>query len=138
MRILLVSEFSGDESVYTYASSFAKSFDKGGHEVTTFNCKKNYLPVFGKMIYSIPYRLRFLSDYICNRNLKRVAAVYKPDTIFFLKADNISSNTIQFLKNSTGAHLINFYPDNPFVFWNGNSNSNVLNSLQYYDLFLTW
>ena len=32
----------------------------------------------------------------------------------------------------------NFYPDNPFVFWNGNSNSDVLNSLPLYDCFLIW
>lgn len=35
-------------------------------------------------------------------------------------------------------YIVNFYPDNPFVFWNGNSNKNILNSLPYYDCFLIW
>jgi spore maturation protein CgeB len=34
--------------------------------------------------------------------------------------------------------LVNFYPDNPFVFWNGNSNTNVLRALPFYDYFLIW
>ncbi|MBD3272726.1 glycosyltransferase, partial [Candidatus Dependentiae bacterium] len=51
--------------------------------------------------------------------------------------ENIYSKTIKQLKKCN-YFLINFYPDNPFVFWNGNSNKEVLNSLPYYDYFLSW
>ncbi len=34
--------------------------------------------------------------------------------------------------------LVNFYPDSPFSFHNGNSNSNVLLSLPLYDRFAIW
>jgi spore maturation protein CgeB len=58
--------------------------------------------------------------------------------VFFLKSETISGKTIRYLKANSGAILINFYPDNPFTFWNGNSNSNILNSLPYFDYFLIW
>ncbi len=34
--------------------------------------------------------------------------------------------------------IINFYPDNPFAVWNGNSTQHVLASLPLYDHFLIW
>jgi len=58
--------------------------------------------------------------------------------VFFVKAENIYSRTIKKIKDKFKVLITNFYPDNPFVFWNGNSNSNVLNSLTFYDCFLIW
>ncbi len=70
--------------------------------------------------------------------LKKVIKKNNPDLIFFIKAENITYKTITRIKQNTTCKLINFYPDNPFSFWNGNSNSNVLLSLPFYDHFLIW
>ena len=118
-KILLVGHFSDSPHVYTYATSFLKVLIKLGYEVKTFNYRR---------------KIPFLLDY----SLKLLCKNFNPDLIFFVKAEKISWQTIRFLKNNSSATLANFYPDNPFVFWNSNSNSDVLHSLPFIDYFLIW
>lgn len=130
--ILLVGAVSSNPAQYTYAPSFAKALQKLGNTVVTFNNKKKLLPF-------IISRLARLNTYLMNKQLLRVVKKLKPHAIFLIKADNIFSSTLRAIKKiDTTVQLINFYPDNPFVFWNGNSNANVLESLPCYDHFLIW
>ncbi|KKQ32650.1 MAG: hypothetical protein US49_C0006G0101 [candidate division TM6 bacterium GW2011_GWF2_37_49] len=118
-KILLIGHFSDSPHVYTYATSFLKVLLKLGHDVKTFDYRR---------------KAPFLLDY----SLKRLSKKFNPDLIFFVKAEKISWHTVRFLKNNSPAILVNFYPDNPFVFWNSNSNSDVLHSLPFIDYFLIW
>lgn len=99
--------------------------------VEKFNYKNSRFnrPIFGK--------------YLLNYLLLRTVKSFEPDLIFMLKAENISPQTLNKIKRNRikqnkDIKIINFYPDNPFTFWNGNSNANVLLSLPFYDLFLIW
>lgn len=125
-KILLVGNFNNNPKIYTYASSFLKAFQKLDYTVEQFNYKdsKFNIPLIGK--------------HLLNYSLLKSVEKFKPDLIFVLKADNISHKTLRRIKKNKNIILINFYPDNPFVFWNGNSNANVLMSLPIYDLFLIW
>lgn len=136
-RILVVGEFNSNPKVYTYATSFYNSFKKLGHETFQFNCKQNCLKVLGQTHYHLPGVLQKINNYLINYLLIKKVKTIIPDLIFFLKAENIYSKTIQKIKNNKNL-VVNFYPDNPFVTWNGNSNLNVLNSLPFYDCFLIW
>lgn len=118
-KIVLVGHFSNSPHIYTYASSFFKVLLKLGYDVKRFDYRK---------------RVPFLLDY----SLKRLCKNFEPDLIFFVKAEKISWRTFRYLKKNSTAILVNFYPDNPFVFWNANSNANVLHSLPYLDYFLIW
>lgn len=123
-KILLIG-FFGDGSNYFYANSFKKVLNE-----------------FGFNVECVDYRDRFIknniiNNFIINKKVLFKASKFKPDLVFFIKSESIYSKTIYKLKQM-GSKVINFYPDNPFVFWNGNSNSNVLNSLPYYDCFLSW
>lgn len=118
-KILLVGHFSDSPNIYTYATSFYRILLKLGYDVKIFDYRKK-----------MPFLLNF--------SLKRVHKNFDPDLIFFVKAEKISWRTIRFLKQNSNAILVNFYPDNPFVFWNGNSNSDVLCALPYLDYFLIW
>jgi spore maturation protein CgeB len=118
-KILLVGFFSEKSDFCTYATSFHSALCQLGYDVKKFDYRR---------------RCRFLLDFL----LKSECARYKPDLIFFIKAEKIYWKTIRYLKNKSGAIIINFYPDNPFTFWNGNSNANVLNSLSFFDFFLIW
>ena len=130
--ILLVGAVSSNPAQYTYAPSFARALQKLGNTVVLFNNKKKLLP------FSIN-RLTRLNNYLINKQLLSTVKKLKPQIIFLLKADNIFSSTLRAIKKTDPTvRLINFYPDNPFVFWNGNSNTNVLESLPYYDDFLIW
>lgn len=114
-KILIIGFFSKEK--YTYATSFYNNFKKLGYEVDLFD-----------------YRKSFLINYLLIKKIKK----FKPDLIFFVKAETIYPKTLKYIKNNFNSLLVNFYPDNPFNFWTGNSNSNVLNTLVYYDYFLIW
>ncbi|MFC1854314.1 glycosyltransferase [Candidatus Dependentiae bacterium] len=138
-KILLVSEFSQDaSSPYTYATSFARSMRKLGCDVKRFNCKKSFLPYFTGSSRSFCRGIRQVNDALMNRELRRVFKQFLPDVVFLLKGENVSFRTLRWMKRRFECKLMNFYPDSPFVFWNANSNSNILLSLPYYDRFAIW
>ncbi|MBD3231368.1 glycosyltransferase [Candidatus Dependentiae bacterium] len=125
-KVLVVGSFNSNPEIYTYAISFYKSFKKLGYEVERFNYRKKFVSI------------KKLNDFVCNTFLERKVAQFYPDLIFFIKSENIFASTIRRIKNNFNAVLVNFYPDNPFILWNGNSTSNILLSLPIYDCFLTW
>src|SRR3990170_4493091 len=137
-KILLVSKFSHDPQVYTYASSFGRSFELLGYHVEIFNCKKNFLRLAGKNHDTLHPMLKRINNRLINYKLIQTIKAFMPDLIFFVKAENITYKTMRTIKEKSKALLINFYPDNPFVFWNGNSNQHILMSLPLYDYFLIW
>ncbi|MFH0898412.1 MAG: glycosyltransferase [bacterium] len=137
-KILLVSKFTQDKQTYTYASSFYHALQNLGHRVIPFNCKQSFLPVTGFDHDGLPYTLKVINNVLINNALKRLVALFRPDIIFLIKGENISHKTIRVIKSVSNCFIMNFYPDNPFVFWNGNSNKNVLLSLPVYDVFLSW
>lgn len=122
-KILLVGYFSDQSDLCTYATSFYNTLSRLGYEVERLDYRKNY---------------KYLNNYFIDSALKKRCRQFKPDVIFFLKAETIAWKTIRYLKQNLSAVIINFYPDNPFTFWNGNSNSDVLNALPYIDHFLIW
>lgn len=125
-KILLVGAFATSPSVYTYTDSFYNALLSLGYHVEKFNNRARFFP------------LEYLNQKICNRTLIKKVAAYKPDLVFLLKAENIFASTIQIIKDRYGCKLINFYTDNPFTVWNGNSNTHVLQSLPLYDCFMSW
>lgn len=124
-KILVVGKFSLNSNIYTYASSFYKTFLKLGYEVEKFNLIQRFSN-------------KRLSNFLFNYLLQKKVAKFKPDLVFLIKAENIYFKTLKNIKTKFNTLLVNFYPDNPFVFWNGNSNSDVLKSLPLYDCFLIW
>ena len=130
-KVLLVGNFSNNPKIYTYASSFFKAMQNLGLVVEKFNYKNSR---FNNPIVKNIFGARLLKY-----SLLRTVKSFKPDLIFMLKADNIETKTlINIKKYDKNIKIINFYPDNPFTFWNGNSNANILLSLPVYDLFLIW
>jgi len=137
-KVLVVGEFNPDPKIYTYASSFCRGFKKLGYEVFNFNCKENFLKFGGPMHYYLPGLAQKINNKLVNFKFLAKVKEINPDLFFMIKSENISYEIIKKLKSSLKTLLVNFYPDNPFVLLNGNSNSNVLNSLSFYDCFLIW
>jgi spore maturation protein CgeB len=130
-KILLVGEFSPGAAAWSYSNVFKEL----GHELEMFDVKTSMHDAFsGK----IGYGARVAGDYFLNQRLRRVVLRLRPDLVFLAKAENISHKTLRSIKQACNPVLINFYPDNPFVFWNGNSSAHVLRSLPLYDYFLIW
>jgi spore maturation protein CgeB len=122
-NILLVGAFSPNPSIYTYASSFYNALQQLGYNVTPYNYR---------------YNLFSWNNYLNNQYLITTVQKAKPDLIFLIKAETITAKTLDYIKKTYGSTIVNFYPDNPFVLWNGNSNAEVLKSLPLYDCFLSW
>lgn len=127
-KILLVGAFSDNPAVYTYASSFNTALQKLGYHVTSFNYRNKI----------VPWPLAIFNHIAINKALIKKATAIKPDLVFLVKAENITAATVTFIKKNVCSSIINFYPDNPFVLWNGNSNQQVLTSLPAYSCFLSW
>ncbi len=138
-KVFLISEFSGDEGSYTYASSFASSMRKLECDVKRFNCKRSFLPCVNGTSQRFFRGVKQVNDAFMNRELRRQFKDFLPDVVFLLKAENVSFKTLRWIKRrAPECKLMNFYPDSPFVFWNGNSNANVLLSFPLYDRFAIW
>ena len=130
--VMLVGMFSKNDDQYTYASSFARTFYTLGHRVITFNNRYQFLPWF-------PVRFtNWLNNYLINQSLLKQIKKYRPDLLFLIKGENIFPSTLKIIKAQYNPIIINFYPDNPFVVWNGNSTQHLLASLPVYDHFLIW
>jgi hypothetical protein len=128
-KILLVGHFGEDPKLYTYASSFYTALQKLGLSVIKFEYRRKY---FGRT-YS-----GFINTLLMNMALKKEAKKVGADCVLVIKGENILPKTLLWLQEKLHAKLFNFYPDNPFTLWNGNSNIHVLNSLPIYDRVLIW
>lgn len=124
-KILLVGFFYKKKDKYAYAQSFYTNLLKLGYVVEIFNTSLNVFPLL-KINY-------LLINILFYKKIKQ----FNPDLIFLIKAENIDYRVINHISKK-GYLTVNFYPDNPFVFWNGNSNKNILNSLPSYNYFLSW
>jgi spore maturation protein CgeB len=124
-NILLIGAFSTRQ--YTYASSFHRVITEMEYDVQAFDYRRKFV------------ELRSLNISLMNYRLKKTVRTFKPDLVFIIKGETIRAKTLHWIKStSPKTILINFYPDNPFVLWNGNSNQEVLISLPCYDYFLSW
>jgi len=143
MKILLVTE-SWDmstgpyESLYPYYRQILLNL---GHEVEVVDNKKNYLPIGGQTMWDYSpffHRLRWprWNNYIVNHRLRQIALNYQPDLILLTKCENISSETIAWLKQHTHAVIFNWNHDNPF--WADNTSLDLLRSISLYDGFGIW
>jgi spore maturation protein CgeB len=75
---------------------------------------------------------------IINSDLKKKVNEFGPDIIWVFKGMEIMPETLKWAK-SRGIKLVNYNPDNPFIFTGkGSGNMNVVNSIPLYDLHFTY
>ncbi len=129
-KILLVGERSLDPQVYAYADSLRRVFADLGYEVMHFNNKPAGAYIASRLKKKIV-------DMWVNFRLIMQARKFSPNVIFVVKGENLWPATLSFL-GRMGVQLINFYPDNPFLVSNGNSNANVLHALPIYHVCAIW
>lgn len=73
-----------------------------------------------------------------NKELIELVGESKPDVVWFFKGMETYPETLKLIK-SQNIFLVNYNPDNPFVFTGkGSGNSNITNSVVLYDLHFTY
>ncbi|MBM3894431.1 glycosyltransferase [Candidatus Dependentiae bacterium] len=137
-KILIVGERSTSLSGYAYADSFVEILQNYGYQVRSFDCTR-VETAFGVLSR---FRLNRISasifSYLINQRFEELCTSFEPDFCFVLKGDTILPKTLSRLKKRLKTRFILFYPDNPFLFTNGNSNPGVVESLALYDVVLSW
>lgn len=139
-KLLLVGEFSQNIGMYCYADSFFQIISHFEEfECERFNNKYNYfLWLPSSLSNRVCWIVSFFNNFLANLLLVFKLCVLRPDTVFFIKAENISYRVTRWCKKFFGCRVVIFYPDSPFAFYLGNSNSNVLRALEYTDIFFYW
>ncbi|MHB1843361.1 MAG: CgeB family protein [Deltaproteobacteria bacterium] len=109
-KVLLVGDFGPGQ----LARSYERGFQQSGAEVVRF-------PLGGKeRLFGLP--LNRLTRPLLQREIQQrraealiaTATQAKPDLIFILKGEWLTSDALRELRSRTSAALANFYPDDPF------------------------
>jgi glycosyltransferase involved in cell wall biosynthesis len=137
-KILVVGERSVSPDGYAYADSFVEILQAQGHEVQGFDCTKAQT-FFGELSrFRLNRFSRIVFERSVNRQFVQKCLQFKPDVCLVLKGDTLNYSAIARVKSLLKTRFILFYPDNPFLFGNGNSNAQVVASLPLYDVVLSW
>lgn len=115
-------------------------------ELEALNCRiSSYLPASEWTLLPWPIAERAVNRLapgikwrITNRQLLTSAEGLSPDVVWLFKGMDIYPRTLRRLRES-GAKLVNYNADHPFDFFSrGSGNDNVANSVNEYDLYLTY
>jgi hypothetical protein len=80
---------------------------------------------------------KYIESRISNK-LYRFCILHQPDVLLIFKGMEILPNILKKIKNS-GVYLVNYNLDHPFIFFSkGSGNNNVLESIEVYNLYLTY
>jgi spore maturation protein CgeB len=94
-----------------------------------------YASLYHKIIFRLGLSTIFKK---INKDLVLFVEQYAPTHIWVFKGMEVLPNTLQEWK-SKGIKLINYNPDNPFIFTgSGSGNKNITNSINLYDWYLSY
>lgn len=139
MKILLVTETwdmtTGPfETLYPFYSAILTGLR---HEVRVVDHQQPHLHLWKLGLGGLPHRLKWIYYKACDRlvniRLKQTAQQWQPDLVLLFKSENISWQTIVWLKQNTQAAIFNWSHDNPF--WFSNTSIHMLRSISLYDGF---
>ena len=138
MHILIV----GADSNYAIERSYVKYLSqiKEITHVSLFTAQNRFLAYYNKSTFhKVIYRSGFSSILTrINKELVGTIVENKPDVIFVFKGMEIFPETLKWIRKK-GIKLVNYNPDNPFVFsGKGSGNKNITESIGLYDLHFTY
>jgi spore maturation protein CgeB len=136
MKILVI----GSDKVYAIENLYVKYLAEMGEEVSLFPAQAIFYDYYGSSIVNkLMYRLG-LSDILrqINAQLMEKIRTMAPDVIWVFKGMEIFPETLRQVRE-LGIKLVNYNPDNPFVFsGKGSGNKNVTGSIGLFDLHFTY
>ena len=136
MKILVV----GSDRIEALENPYVQYLREIGSEVSIFPAQVKFYKYYEKSILNkLIYRLG-ISGILksINKELKEKIETLTPDLIWVFKGMEILPSTLCWAKQR-GIKLVNFNPDNPFVFsGRGSGNKNVTDSIGLFDLHFTY
>ena len=135
-KILIV----GSDEKWSIEKLYVKYLVEGGADVQLFSAQSIFYDYYQQsLLNKIKFRIGVSSIYSrINNQLLKLAAIFRPDIVWIFKGMEVSPATISRLKGM-GAKIVNYNPDNPFIFTgSGSGNKNISRSIGLYDLHFTY
>jgi spore maturation protein CgeB len=137
MKLLII----GSDKVYSIENFYFKYFNELGIDVTRFNAQAIFYDYYfgSNILTKVLFKLG-ASNIIpkINNQFKQIVNEIKPEIIWVFKGMEISPKSLKWAKLK-GIKLVNYNPDNPFVFsGTGSGNKNVTKSIDLYDFHFTY
>jgi hypothetical protein len=139
MRILIIGREADPSLEKVYLQHFIEIL--GLENVTIFPAQDIFLEYYhSSIIHKILFRLGYKKIYFdINKRLIDKVKLFKPDIIWVFKGMEILPKTLLKLKFEYKIPLVNFNPDNPFIFsGKGSGNANITQSIHLYDHHFTY
>ena len=136
MRIVIVGSNYG----WAIENYFVKYFDELKIDSNLFGAQALFYNYYYKNIVNkILYKLKLSNiDREINKQFKGYVIKFNPTHIFVFKGMELTPKSLLWAKQR-GIKLVNYNPDNPFVFsGKGSGNSNITKSIEFYDLHFTY
>ena len=135
MKVLIV----GAEEIYSLENYYVKYLRQAGVDVYVFPAPRIFYQYYKTPIAKILFRLGMSSIFkSINKSFKQMVIEVQPEIIWIFKGMEIFPSALQWAR-SRKIKLVNYNPDNPFVFsGRGSGNKNVTDSIVLYDLHFTY
>lgn len=138
MKLLVI----GADSTYAIERFYLKYWKENrlSIEIESFASQNLFYEYYNKSIKNkIFYKLGISSIYKkISQLLKERINLFEPDIIFVFKGMEVLPTTLGYAKKR-GIKLVNYNPDNPFIFsGSGSGNSNITKSIGLYDFHFTY
>ena len=102
---------------------FAEELSILGHAVETFAYRRDNILYKNKPVKAAYQRA-------LNRTLEQLCARARPDVVLVIKGGPVDGDAIDTIKRTSGAAVVNFFPDNPLLMM-------PFEHIEHYDLFFT-
>jgi spore maturation protein CgeB len=136
MRLLII----GSDEVWSLEKSYSKYLAEEGIEVRTCPVQSIFYSYYNRSILNKVLFKSGLSGIYRRIEIivREMIENWKPDVLWVFKGMEISPELLKWIRKS-GILLVNYNPDNPFIFTgSGSGNKNVARSIACYDLHFTY
>jgi spore maturation protein CgeB len=130
----------GSAEVWAIENYYVRYLKEEGAEISRFSAQTFFYAYYQKNIFNkLLFKAGLSRIYNrINKKFKQEVDNFGPNVILVFKGMEIFPQSLQWAKEK-GIKLINYNPDNPFLFsGQGSGNANLKNSIPLYDLHLTY
>jgi len=130
----------GSDKVYAIENFYAKYLAEAGVVIDRFSSQSFFIDHYNKNLFNkLLYKSGLSGIYRrINRMFLNELDRIKPDIVWIFKGMEISPASLKYVKQK-GHFLVNYNPDNPFIFsGKGSGNQYITDSIPLYDLHFTY
>lgn len=130
----------GSDKIFAIENFYFKHLSELGVKVRLFNAQGMFYDYYqAGIIHKVLFKTGLSNIHRrINNEFKHVIDEYKPEVVLIFKGMEIFPGSLKWAK-ARGIKLVNYNPDNPFIFTGkGSGNNNVTNSIRLYDLHFTY